>query len=167
MKKLIRYRIPISMVFPATHPRKGEFTHFAEEIAKKNKIHTIRANYDLWEKRFEKINKGQAVLELYYWIGKPYNSKTIVICQLGLNDGIGIQKIEFEEMLMCESLYCFSRLEGNHHKVYKPRIGDKTHIPVVEIANNDGLSLKDFKDWFKKYDLSKPLAVIHFTDFRY
>jgi hypothetical protein len=35
------------------------------------------------------------------------------------------------------------------------------------LAKNDGLSLDDFKEWFKGYDLSKPLALIHFTKFRY
>ena len=25
----------------------------------------------------------------------------------------------------------------------------------------------DFKEWFKGYDLSKPMAIIHFTAFRY
>lgn len=37
-KKLIRYRIPVSVKFPATHPRRGEKTHFIDkgylEIAK-------------------------------------------------------------------------------------------------------------------------------------
>jgi hypothetical protein len=37
----------------------------------------------------------------------------------------------------------------------------------TRLAKNDGLSLKNFKEWFKKYDISEPMAIIHFTKFRY
>ncbi|MBQ9637447.1 MAG: hypothetical protein IJV36_06090 [Prevotella sp.] len=43
---------------------------------------------------------------------------------------------------------------------YKP-------VGIGNLANNDGLSLEDWREWFKGYDLSKPLAIIHFTSFRY
>lgn len=106
-KKIIRYRIPISRTFPATHPRTGQQTFFVQKIEKVLgmkyldvlmeilKLHTIRANYPLWVKRFEKIHRGEAVLEPYYWTGKPYRSKSITIFQLGKDDGVGIQKLEF------------------------------------------------------------------------
>jgi len=32
---------------------------------------------------------------------------------------------------------------------------------------NDGLSFDDWLDWFKDYDLTKPMAIIHFTPMRY
>ena len=35
------------------------------------------------------------------------------------------------------------------------------------LAANDGLSVSDWLAWFKCYDKTKPLAIIHFTDFRY
>lgn len=35
------------------------------------------------------------------------------------------------------------------------------------LANNDGLSKEDWQEWFRGYDLSKPMAIIHFTKFRY
>lgn len=35
------------------------------------------------------------------------------------------------------------------------------------LARNDGLTLEDWREWFRGYDLSKPMAVIHFTKFRY
>ena len=38
---------------------------------------------------------------------------------------------------------------------------------LIDLAKNDGLSLDDFKAWFKSYDLSQPMAIIHFTSFRY
>ncbi|MFA5297872.1 MAG: hypothetical protein WC389_06645, partial [Lutibacter sp.] len=99
-KKLIRYRLAVSRVFPATHKRAGEPTFFVEKLERTLelkyskvhleleliKIHTIRGNYKLWKKRFEKINRGEAVLELYYW-EKPggcyvEGNKQIVFCQL-------------------------------------------------------------------------------------
>lgn len=151
-KKLIRYRVAVSQTFPATHPRKGEKTEFIEKIRTANvwqKRHTIRGNYELWAKRFEKINNGEAILELYYWSGKPYNSKCITICQLGKDHEIGIQKIEFDD-------YLYSALiDGN-------RFGE-----VHNLALNDGLTYADFEAWFKGDDLSKPMAIIHFTPFRY
>lgn len=36
------------------------------------KRHTIRANYEFWAKRFEKIAAGEAVLSIREWVGKPY-----------------------------------------------------------------------------------------------
>ena len=70
-KKLIRYRVSVSVKFPATHHRKGEDTYFAQKIRRNidckkchhelcdncgigdvwNKLHTIRGNYELWQKR--------------------------------------------------------------------------------------------------------------------
>lgn len=34
-------------------------------------------------------------------------------------------------------------------------------------GHNDGLSEVDWRNWFERYDLTEPLAVIHFTKFRY
>lgn len=151
--KLIRYRLSVSRTFPATHPRKGEPTWFVEGVKNAIKIHTIRGNYEAWEKKFEKINKGEAVLELYYWDGKPYGKgvNQVTICQLGKEDGIGIQKIKFVTR-------CTGQIE----------LRDEIHlVSDVTLCKNDGLSLEDFKAWFKGADLSKPMAIIHFTKFRY
>ncbi len=165
-KKIVRYRIPVSRVFPATHPRKGENTHFAWKIITATegtvdglymgkKLHTIRANYPLWAKRFEKINRGEAILELYYWTGKPYNSKTETIIQLRKEDGIGIQRLEFYED------------KDEIPALRYPLVNNFAEPDIEVIAKNDGLSIEDFKSWFKGYDLSNPLAIIHFTKFRY
>ena len=42
-----------------------------------------------------------------------------------------------------------------------------TTLTREQLAKNDGLSLEEFKEWFKGYDLSQPMAIIHFTRFRY
>lgn len=151
------YVITLSQVFPATHARAGEPTGFKEKVeaAIKQlegewwKLHTIRANCELWAKRFEKIATGEACLSIRMWTGKPYRSKQVEILRLTREDGIGIERLTFDR-----SPHLLPNVD------YKP-------VGVGNLANNDGLSLDDWKEWFKGYDLSKPLAIIHFTKFRY
>ena len=147
------YVVMISRTFPATHPRKRELTFFPEqilksEVVKRHKIHTIRANYDFWRKRIEQVWLGEAELSLRYWSGKPYNSKQVEFLRLGKDDGVGIQKVEFKA------------------EEFGPIVDGRNQF-VSDLAANDGLSLTDFMAWFKGYDLSKPIAIIHFTKFRY
>lgn len=117
-------------------------------IGKTKKLHTIRANYPLWEKRIKEVQEGYAVLSIRQWMGKPYRSKQVEIARLSAEDGVGIQKLEltndFSECIV-----------GDHRYSY------------VSVAKNDGLHHADWLDWFSCYDLSKSMAVIHFTKFRY
>ena len=66
------YYLTLSQVFPSYMPKAGEPTEFKDAFAKHRKIHTIRANYDFWAKRFEKIAAGEACLSIREWVGKPY-----------------------------------------------------------------------------------------------
>ena len=52
-----KYVLTVSRQFPSTHDKAGEQTNFIEQIINKGKIHTIRSNYPLWEKRFKEIEK--------------------------------------------------------------------------------------------------------------
>lgn len=69
------YVITLSRTFPAKHPRKGEPTNFDYQVLNAvwrshnmsivlpqygMKLHTIRANYELWSKRFKQIDDGKA-----------------------------------------------------------------------------------------------------------
>lgn len=67
------YVITLSKKFPATHKRHGEPTYFWERFSSPSftrpKLHTIRANFDLWYKRFEKIVAGEACLSVREWTG--------------------------------------------------------------------------------------------------
>ena len=164
--------ITVSRNFPATHKRKGEPTYFSEKIACTlgdedtvvkfieefgcilNKIHTIRDNYPFWEKRIKQVQECKAILSVRYWSGKPYNSKQIEICQLEKDDGVGIQKLRFLKSYINAPVTDFAE-------------NGLTGIDVLTLCKNDGLSIDDFKEWFKKYDLSEPMAIIHFTKFRY
>ena len=144
------YVITVSEFFPKTHKKSGLPTGFINSISNKSKKHTIRGNYDLWRKRFEKINDGKAVLSVRYWTGKPYNSKQVEVFNLSSADGIGIQEILFDD-------YLYSCLID----------GKRFSVSSERISENDGLSSGDFEEWFKKYDFSKSMAIIHFTGFRY
>lgn len=165
------YYLTLSQTFPATHPRKGEPTGFAENVAFKthleldktiggyrnmqgSKLHTIRANYPLWAKRFEQINRGKACLSIRQWTGKPYASKQVEIARLTKDDSIGIQKLEF--VPCCGIIGATVVIDGEDKFMSK-----------ITLAANDGLTHDDWLDWFKSYDLSQPLAIIHFTNFRY
>lgn len=166
------YVLTLSRTFPATHPRKGEPTNFDYQLLNAvwrahnmsiglpqygMKLHTIRSNYELWSKRFKQIDDGKAALSIRYWTGKPYHSKQTEICKLTREDGIGIQKMEF-----------LAFQEGYRKDAGIWIAGNVFPIDEREqIAINDGLTLQDWDDWFKSCDLSKPLAIIHFTKFRY
>lgn len=139
-------------MFPSTHPKAGQPTHFKENL-RRSKLHTIRANYDYWAKRFEKIKTGEACLSVRQWVGKPYGegSTQKEIARLTREDGIGIQKLEFKDI-------------GNG---FNAAVIDGKPWPREILASNDGLSLQDWRNWFRDYDFSKPMAIIQFTNFRY
>ena len=157
------YVITLSRCFPAKHSKAGEPTQFrdafyagqvfnrgSECLYVRPKLHTIRANYPLWEKRIRDIQEGKAFLSVRQWSGKPYWSKQIEIARLTTANGVGIQKL------------CF--LGDNFNGGY---IRNGAYPSDKILAKNDGLSLADWEEWFRGYDLSKPLAIIHFTKFRY
>lgn len=154
------YVITLSRHFLANHKRAGEETHFKEKFLLGQglidydtpslaKIHTIRANYPLWEKRIKEVQEGRAVLSVRQWTGKPYRSKQVEIAMLTAENGVGIQRLEFTD--------CRLRF---------PYI-DSEWTSMVSIAEHDGLSLNDWVEWFNGYDHPRPLAIIHFTKFRY
>lgn len=176
LTKIKRYRIGISKQYPTTHTKQGISTYFSEKIqlarCKQNgvlnpvmyaddmtfiadlKFHTIRKNYQLWEHRIKEVQAGMAVLELFYWEGKPYRSKQIVFSTLDKSSGCGIQQI------------LFINKDINQIAISNASFGF-LYRKIQDVATNDGLSVEDFKEWFKKYDLSKPMACIQFTNFRY
>ena len=148
------YVITLSKKFPATHKRHGEPTYFWERFFSPSftrpKLHTIRANFDLWYKRFEKIAAGEACLSVREWTGAPYRSKQKELARLTREDGIGIQCLNFANLYGCDRY-----------------IVDGYDVALSHLATNDGLSPNDWLDWFKAYDKTKNLAIIHFTSFRY
>lgn len=149
-----KYIITLSKFFLKQHIRAGEETGFKESFLKGKKVHTIRANYNLWEARIKEVQEGKAVLSIRQWSGLPYRSKQDEITELSKEDGVGIQKLTFNK-------------DSNGEFFLEDFNIDGKYIDFDKLAANDGLLTEDWYRWFKKYDLSKPMAVIHFTSFRY
>lgn len=176
MDNIKTYVLTVSRHFPATHKRKGEPTNFVEKILENDsieitipnqapeflnfyrhnytpKLHTIRSNYQLWAKRINEVQEGKAILSLRFWSGKPYNSKQVEFAVLDKDSGCGIQDLIFLNRNILDPIIAIN--------------SDCLELDINDLYENDGLSFNDFKEWFKKYDLSKPMAIIHFTRFRY
>lgn len=142
------YVITLSKKFMSKHPKAGKPTFFVYRFISHEKIHTIRANYALWEKRIKEVQECRAIISIRVWKDKPYRSPQIEIAKLSCIDNVGIQKIEFTTDLS----ECI--IEGRHYN-------------YCDIAKNDGLLPEDFLYWFKTSKIYKPFAIIHFTKFRY
>ena len=160
----------VSKAFPKTHFRSGQNTNFVYSIQslftlEQKKIHTIRANYPLWKNRIDEIQKGNAILSLRYWSDKPYNSKQVEFMQLDKNSGIGVQKIIIKDWF--RELYYSFQIDDRFFPGKGLAYTSWREFYAKLIAKKDGLTFDQFKDWFKNYDLSKPMAIIHFTKFRY
>ena len=175
MNNVKTYVLTVSRFFPTTHKRKGEPTCFVEKIMESvdeitipnqapeflnftrhnytPKLHTIRSNYPLWERRIKEVQEGKAVLSLRYWSGRPYSSKQVEFAVLDKDSGCGIQDLIFLNRNILDPIIAIN--------------SDCLELDINDLYENDGLSFNDFKEWFKKYDLSKPMAIIHFTRFRY
>lgn len=176
--KIKRYRLSVSRTFPVTHPRKGEDTFFIEKIKRKQcwmfvnecctnecnisgegiKIHTIRGNYPRWEKIMAEVQAGRAVIELFYWEGKPYRSQQIVFETLNKDSGCGVQMLD---------LSVFNKIGLAMIQFKTDDSCGSKQISTRSLIKNDGLNLHDFYHWFKKADLNETMTIIHFTKFRY
>ncbi len=169
--KLKTHIILFSKTFPKGHKRAGERTYFEEKFITgkdcdkcaffspsqkgqccnkvNSKAHTIRSNYEYWEERIKEVQEGKARLLAKQWIERPYRSKQVEIEEMTADDGVGIQELEFA----CGDIML-------------PFV-DGSFVSPLTLAANDGLSFDDWLDWFKDYDLTKPMAIIHFTPMRY
>lgn len=139
------YVLMLSKYFPMSHHKAGKETNFKTKIEEGSKIHTIRANYPLWEKRIREVHDGEALISLRQWEGRPYKSKQVEITRLTKADGVGIEVLNL------------------------PATGSLASVLDVynELDTNDGLSRLDWMNWFESYERNKPMAIIHFTAFRY
>lgn len=162
----------ISTKYPAYHPKAGQDTYFDIKlknglkgyasdmllyydkdfnIVSERKIHTIRANYTLWSERIKEVQAGKAVLSIRIWRGQPYKSKQMEIERITKDNHPAVEFVMFGK----ETAEVSGRLSAL--KSYT--------VSMEELANNDGLTLADFQDWFKNSVFGG--AIIHFTPFRY
>ena len=142
------YVITISEKFPSSHLRVGEPTDFVKSIERFIKRHTIKSNYDYWKTRLDEVAAGKAYLSVRTWTGKPYNSKQREVYRFNANDGVGIERLKIDAGRVI--------IEGKESKT-----------PLTILAKNDGLSIEDFKEWFKDYPKGEEMGIIHFSGFRY
>lgn len=155
------YVIMLAKTFPATHPRAGQPTRFDEKILdgiKKVemgtepptwKIHTIRENHDFWHDRMAEVAAGRAFLSLRQWAGRPYHSKQVELFKLTHENGVGF-----------ETIFIF---EKHFITIGKSPCRNSNEL----IADNDGLYIKDFDQWFGDEKRGQLMGLIHFTKFRY
>lgn len=151
--------ITFSRNFPVGHSNAGQPTHFVEKIYKGlylmksvpkeiqdtfnysimndtsilPKIHTIRAG-----KRWKVGDKFSPRV----WTGKPYASK-----QLEISPELTLQTVIDFEIELDKDYICI--LIGDA-VMYEENSTFCTQLEALTtLAKNDGLSLQDFKDWFK------------------
>lgn len=139
------YILTLAKNFPLNHHRAGELTEFKEKFLQGEKIHTIRSNYNFWKTRIKEVQNGNAVISIRQWSDKPYRSEQMIIAELNKDSGLGIEKISL------------------------PSVGDLGIVLKLypELDKNDGLTRQDWINWLEHYERTKPLAIIHFTSFRY
>lgn len=177
MNKTKTYVLMISTKYLTYHPKAGQDTYF--DIKLKNglsvhneallsyydkdcnktkmlitgrKIHTIRANYTLWSERIKQVQAGKAVLSIRIWSGQPYKSKQREIEKITKENHPAVEFVMIGKSTAAVSEHFLSQ-----------RLID---VSLEELANNDGLTIEDFKDWFKN-KATFIGAIIHFTPFRY
>lgn len=179
------YVITLSRNFPKGHRKEGEKTLFKEQLQNAllaeagvsacdcceyetrdcgacgheatkfhKKLHTIRANYDLWAKRFEEVERGEACISVREWTDKPYRSSQVEITRLTREHGISLQKLTFNHLTQVTRYRALP-------------LGYSPCFDARELASNDGLDFEDWRSWFASYDCTQPMAIIHFTKFRY
>lgn len=100
----------------------------------------------------EKVNGEYEIPQGTFVYGSlvfDFNKNPLIDIQ-GYNNGIGIQKMV---VAGCATIH--------------PKFVGDCSVDCKTLAHNDGLSEVDWRNWFERYDLTEPLAVIHFTKFRY
>lgn len=136
----------IAKNFLAYHKRAGQATDFEAKIKAKEKLHTIRPNYEKWKEKIEEVKSGKAELVLKQWEGRPYRSTPNKLSIYDDKDDVDVSKLT-------------KTADGFF-------VNDTIKVEPEILAKNDGLSLQDFEDWFKVFP-TEPMALIHLTGFRY
>ena len=176
--------VTLGKYFGPKHPRKGQETGFIVKVADGRKVHTCRSNYGYWRAKIEKITATGGVLSVRQWSAKPYRSPQEVITEIPAGI-VGVQRLA----LRCErhviNHYAEERIKPIATTIYYDYAAevDGHPVPLEILAENDGLTVDDFKAWFapifaetdKKYPqfaglasaVTIDFAIIHFTKRRY
>lgn len=176
--------VTLSKTFFSMHPRKGQETGFKAKVTDGRKVHTCRSNYEYWRAKIEKITATGGVLSVRQWSGKPYRSPQEVITDIPAGI-VGVQKLELRREQQVVSHFTeegSKPIATTMYYDYAAKV-DGIPIPLKILAENDGLTVDEFKAWFapvfddaeKKYPqlarfasaITIDFAIIHFTKRRY
>lgn len=138
------YILLLAKKYPKYHKRAGEDTNFDLEFLSGNKIHTIRQNFKLWEKRLQ----SPFILSVREWKGEPYKSKQQIL------KNISSDKLSYDKILVSSKSIVILRKTLNI-------------VPNKSVCKNDGLTIEDFNDWFKNYPRVESMILIYFNNQRY
>ena len=118
----------LQVMFPLHHFNFGAPTFFPEKIIDGRKRHTVRENYPHWKK-----HEGKRV-NLCVWKGRAYNSKMMRFATAVLR---------VDEINMCSN-----RRDGMSVKL-TDKNGLHSFHTLSDFARDDGLTEREFRDWFK------------------
>lgn len=188
-EKIRVYVLMLSKEFPKEHPRAGQPTDFKERLllalkAQEQeaecascggdcktcycpfvsgimKVHTIRTKMERWSGIMKKVQEGKAVISVRQWKGRPYEKGNVQVelFRLGKDDGVGLQTLSVREYTDAD--------DGIERAVYCIDGKPMPMLTMKQIAENDGLTVEDWKAWFTGMSFVEPLPIIHFTKFRY
>lgn len=165
--------ITFSRVFPATHPRKGEPTHFVEKFwtslismgfdpeefidtlpiqqmrfIKDNFVRPKNGNFQPKKHTIRAGNRWKAgdYFSPRVWRGKPYNSPQIIIApDIEIKRVVDFE-IDADGCIWIDSNFCF--------------------CPEI-LAENDGLSEHDLNCWFSKLPFKGQIIIWDDTNLLY
>ena len=149
--------ITFSRVYPSHHPKKGEPTFFMEKIWSSIGMndHEIISQFiwpsDWLDQKFEPkhhtIRAGHRwkvgdKFSPRVWSGKPFQSKQITIAP-----DIEISKV-WDFKINVDDDYVLITIDD--WPLFEENMTFQTHFDALEeLAKNDGLTVDDFKIWFK------------------
>lgn len=196
----------LSKTFFPQHYRAGEPTYFKQKvlaelmkkpsikieltapngsIIKERKKHTCRSNYEYWKNKIAKLQEKGGVLSVRQWIGQPYHQPGQEVIVDIPAEVVGVQKLELRRERKVTQVYETGKKEPITESITYDWTAevDGWETPISLLAQNDGLTVEEFKAWFspvfdkaeKKHKVLASIsnatildfAIIHFTKERY
>jgi hypothetical protein len=154
-KKLKTYVITMMVKFPKKGIVVPEPTGFKKKILSGEKKHTVRQSYHFWKKRIDEINAGRAVLSVRQWSGRPYNSTQKEIKQFKQGE-VGYQRVTFTGGAADVGV-----LDPGEQRITGTGYRFLSNKKTAALAKNDGVTLKQFRSFFKSGVLDG--IIIHFS----
>ncbi len=140
----------LSTAFMKGHSKAGKPTGFKAKLLAGTKLHTIRGNFEWWQRKAQKINAGEMELSIRQWSGKPYNSQQVEVARLS---HLEVQR--------------FEAAYGSTDPQPRVWIDGCEVADVEQVAHNDGLELAEWQEWFFKHTNHFEGVVLQFTSFKY